>query len=156
MFADDEPAGLNPELQTARFTEENALSARKHDLFSVLKQKKDAFIFEETWLFHVAEVDYTVPAGAKEDGAIQPALAVSEGAPNEKSVIEEMDKRTITARFEERNVLDPHDPTFDIVIQQNKIVAMKHGGLAFLALHTRSRRPPSILSELPRGVACGF
>ena len=91
-------------------------------------------------MFHVAEVDYTVPAGAKEDGAIQPALAVSEGAPNEKSVIEEMDKRTITERFEERNVLDPHDPTFDIVIQQNEIVTKKYFGLAFLALHSGSRR----------------
>ena len=91
-------------------------------------------------MFHVTEVDYTVPAGAKEDGAVQPALAVSEGAPNEKPVIQEMDERTITARFEKRNVLDPNDPTFHIVIQQNEIVTMKYGGLAFLALHTGSRR----------------
>jgi hypothetical protein len=92
-------------------------------------------------LFHVAEVDYTTTAGAKEGGVLQPALAVSEGAPNEKPVIEEMDERTITACFEKRNVLDAHDPTFDIVIQQNEIVAMKCGGLAFLALHSGSRRP---------------
>jgi hypothetical protein len=91
-------------------------------------------------LFHVAEVDYTAPACAKEDGAVQPALAVSEGAPNEKPVIEEMDERTITARFEKRNVLDAYDPTFDLVIQQNEIVTMKYGGLAFLALHSGSRR----------------
>jgi hypothetical protein len=88
----------------------------------------------------VAEVDYTAPACAKEDGAVQPALAVSEGAPNEKPVIEEMDERTITARFEKRNVLDAYDPTFDLVIQQNEIVTMKYGGLAFLALHSGSRR----------------
>jgi hypothetical protein len=43
---------------------------------------------------------------------LQPAFAVFEGAPNEKPVIEEMDERTITARFEKRNVLDAHDPTF--------------------------------------------
>ena len=91
-------------------------------------------------MFHVAEVDYTTTAGAKEGGVVQPALAVSEGAPNEKPVIEEMDERTITARFEKRNVLDAHDPTFDIVIQQNEIVTMKCGGLAFLALHSGSRR----------------
>ena len=92
-------------------------------------------------MFHVAEVDYTTTAGAKEDGAVQPALAVFEGAPNEKLVIQEMDERIITARFEKRNVLDPHDQTFDIVIRQNEIVAMKYGGLA---LHSGSRRPFSL------------
>ena len=50
-----------------------------------------AFIFEESWLFHVAEVDNTTPAGAKEDGAVQPTLAVPERAPNEKLAIREMD-----------------------------------------------------------------
>jgi hypothetical protein len=90
-------------------------------------------------LFHVVEVDYTTTAGAKEGGVLQPALAVCEGAPNEKLVIQEMDERTITTRFEKRNVLDAHDPTFDIVIQQNEIVTMKYGGLAFLALRESSR-----------------
>ena len=88
-------------------------------------------------MFHVAEVDYTTTAGAKEGGVLQPALAVSEGAPNEKPVIEEMDERTITARFEKRNVLDAHDPTFDIVIQQNEIVTMKYRRFA---LHSGSRQ----------------
>ena len=91
-------------------------------------------------MFHVVEVDYTTTAGAKEGGVLQPALAVSEGAPNEKPVIEEMHERTIAARFEKRNVLDAHDPRFDIVIQQNEIVTMKYGRLAFLALHSGSRR----------------
>ena len=59
-------------------------------------------------MFHVAEVDYTTPAGAKEGGVVQPALAVSEGAPNEKPVIEEMHERMIKARFKKRNVLDPY------------------------------------------------
>ncbi len=63
-------------------------------------------------MFHVAEVDYTTTAGAKEGGVVQPALAVSEGAPNEKPVIEEMDER-------------PNDATFHTVSQQNEIVAMK-------------------------------
>jgi hypothetical protein len=45
-----------------------------------------------------------------------------------------------TARFEKRNVLDAYDPTFDLVIQQNEIVTMKYGGLAFLAHHSGSRR----------------
>jgi hypothetical protein len=51
-----------------------------------------------------------------------------------------MHDRKIPARFEKRNVPDPHDPMFDIVIQQNEIVTMKYGGLAFLALHSESRR----------------
>ena len=91
-------------------------------------------------MFHVAEVDYTTAAGAKKSGILQPALAVSEGAPNEKPVIEEMDERTIKARFKKRNVLDPNDATFHTVSQQNEIVAMKYGGLAFLALHRGSRQ----------------
>ena len=91
-------------------------------------------------MFHVAEVDYTAPAGAKEDGAVQPALARPLRAPNEKLAIREMDDRKILARFEKRNVFDPNDPMFDIVIQQNEIVTMKYCGLA-LALHSGSRRP---------------
>ena len=54
----------------------------------------------------------------------------SERAPNEKLAIREMDERKIPARFEKRNVLDSHDPIFDIVIQQNEIVTMKYGGHA--------------------------
>ncbi len=50
-----------------------------------------------------------------------------------------MDKRKILARFEKRNVFDPNDPMFDIVIQQNEIVTMKYCGLA-LALHSESRQ----------------
>jgi hypothetical protein len=87
----------------------------------------------------VAEVDNTAPAGAKEDGTDQPARAVRERAPNENLAISEMDKRKILARFEKRNVFDPNDPMFDIVIQQNEIVTMKFCGLA-LALHSESRQ----------------
>jgi hypothetical protein len=94
--------------------EENALSARKHELN--LSQVKQPRLLEDESIF------FSAKARKKEDRAVQPALAVSEDAPNEKPVIEEMDERTLTARFEKRNVLDPHDPTFDIVIQQNEIV----------------------------------
>ena len=113
---------------------------RKHDLFSVFEQKNEVSVIAPSWLFDLAEVDYTTTAGAKEGGVVQPALAVSEGAPNEKPVIEEMDERTIRARFKKRNVLDPNDATFHTVSQQNEIVAMKYGGLAFLALHRGSRQ----------------
>ena len=46
----------------------------------------------------------------------------------------------IKARFKKRNVLDPYDPTFHPVSQQNEIVAMKYRGLAFLAVHSGSRQ----------------
>jgi hypothetical protein len=88
----------------------------------------------------LAEVDNTVPAGAKEHGAVQPTFAVRERAPDENLAVGKMGDRKILVGFEKRNVLDPHDPMFDIVIQQNEIVTMKYGGLAFLALHSGSRR----------------
>jgi hypothetical protein len=92
-------------------------------------------------LFHLAEVDNTAPAGAKEDGAVQPALAVPESAPNEKLAVGKMDARKIPARFEKINVLDSHDPTFDIVSQENEIVTMKYGGLDFIALRSGAGDP---------------
>ena len=90
----------------------------------------------------MAEVDNTASAGAKEDGTVQPALAVRERAPNQQLVLRKIDERKIPARFEKSNVLAPHDPTFDIVSQEKKIVAMKrYGGLAFRALRSGSRWP---------------
>jgi hypothetical protein len=139
LFA-DELRTLDPELETSCCTEENGLSARKHDLFSVLEQKNEASVIAQSWLFDLAEVDNTVPAGAKEDGAVQPALAVLEGAPNEKLAVRKMDERKIPVGFEERNVLNPHDPIFDIVSQENEIVTRKYGGHA-LALISGSGQP---------------
>jgi hypothetical protein len=89
----------------------------------------------------LAEVDNTAPACAKEDGAVQPALAVPESAPNEKLAVGKMDARKIPARFEKINVLDSHDPTFDIVSQENEIVTMKYGGLDFIALRSGAGDP---------------
>ena len=42
------PRGPGSWLETACFAEVTALSARKHDLLSVVEQKTKAFIFEET------------------------------------------------------------------------------------------------------------
>jgi hypothetical protein len=87
----------------------------------------------------VAEVDNAAPAGAKEDGGVQPALAVPERAPNEKLAVGKMHERKIPPRFEKRNILDPHDPRFDIVSQENEIVTIKYGGHA-LALISGSQQ----------------
>jgi hypothetical protein len=72
-------------------------------------------MFEELWLFHLAEVNKRPPAGTKKDGAVQPPLAVPERAPNEKLAAGEMDECKIPTRFEKGNVPDPYYPTFDIV-----------------------------------------
>ena len=51
-----------------------------------------------------------------------------------------MDERKIPVGFEKRNVLNPHDPIYDIVSQENEIVTMKYGGHA-LALISGSGQP---------------
>jgi hypothetical protein len=53
-------------LKTSYFTKESALPARKQDLFSIPQKKNKASILEETWLLHLAEIDDTITAGAKE------------------------------------------------------------------------------------------
>jgi hypothetical protein len=88
----------------------------------------------------LAEVDNTVPAGAKEHGAVQPALAVLEGAPNEKLAVRKMDERKIPVGFQKRNVLGSHHRTFHIVSQENEIVTTKYGGFAFPALRSATKR----------------
>ena len=75
---------------------------------------------------HMAEVDNATPVRAKEDGVVQPALAVPERAANEKLAAGKMDERKILVRLEKRNVLDFHDPTFGIVSQKNEIVPMQY------------------------------
>ena len=54
-----------------------------------------------------------------------------------------MDERKIPVSFEKSNVLARHDPTFDIVVSQEKeTVTMKqYGGPAFLALRSGRKRP---------------
>ena len=91
------------------FTEENGLPPRKHDLFSVLEQKNETSVFAQSRLFHLAEVDNTVPAGAKEHGAVQPTFAVRERALDENLAAGKMADRKILVGFEKRNVLDPHE-----------------------------------------------
>jgi hypothetical protein len=63
----------------------------------------------------VTEVYDTTPAGPKEDGTVQPAFAAPERASNKKLAVEKMDKRKIPARFEKSNVINPHNPTLNIV-----------------------------------------
>jgi hypothetical protein len=46
--------------------------------------RKMRFPSLQSWLFHVAEVDNTAPAGSKEGGTVRTALTLLEGAPHEK------------------------------------------------------------------------
>jgi hypothetical protein len=83
----------------------------------------------------MAEVDNAAPVGAKEDGVVQPALVVPERAAREKLGVLKMHERTIPPRLQKRDVLDPHDPRFAIVSQENEIVTIKCGEHA-LALNS--------------------
>jgi hypothetical protein len=50
-----------------------------------------------------------------------------------------MDEREISAGFEKRNILNPHNANSDIISQENTINTTKCGGCAFL-LQSRIRR----------------
>jgi hypothetical protein len=65
----------------------------------------EASFIAQTWSFHVAEVDYTTTAGTKEGRVLQPALAVSEGAPNEKPVID-MVPHSAAPVFQVANIME--------------------------------------------------
>ena len=67
-------------------------------------------------------------------------FAVRKRAPNENLAVGKMGDRKILVGFENRNVLDPHDPKFDIVLQQNEIVTKKMVGLASSLSISGSRR----------------
>ena len=75
---------------------------------------------------HTAKVDNAASVGTKEDGGVQPALAVPESAANEKLAARKMDERKILVRLQEENVPDFHDPTLDIVSQENEIVTTEY------------------------------
>jgi hypothetical protein len=80
----------------------------------------------------LAEIDDTITAGAKEDWGIQSPLTFHEGSTNQEVLLGEMDERGIPERFENGNVLDPREPTFAIVGQENETVTMKYVWLFFL------------------------
>jgi hypothetical protein len=108
------------------------LPARKHNLFSVPQNENKASVLVELWFFHLAQVNNTASAGAKENWAIYPLLAFLESAPYEKLAVGEMDEGEISARFEKRNILNPPNPDLDIISQKNTITTTKYGGRAFL------------------------
>ena len=59
-----------------------------------------------------------------------------------------MDKRKIPARFEKSNVIDPHNPAFDIVSQENEIIAIKQiSWLVSLTHGIESRQPLRFFPE---------
>jgi hypothetical protein len=78
-------------------------------------------------LFHVAEVDYTTPAGAEEDRTVESLLKAPESASEENVTVGEMYERRISKCFEERNILNSHDPTLGVVCQEGKVVPPKSG-----------------------------
>jgi hypothetical protein len=104
------------------------LPARQGDVSSVLEEEHEAPIYD-MWAFHVAKVNNVAPARTKEDRPVESTLAVAQRAPNKKLAIGEMDKRLVPAGLKERDVPNRSDPHFDIVGQEDKIVAMKYDRL---------------------------
>jgi hypothetical protein len=125
-------------LEAACSTEENALSARKHDLFAILKDKNEP-VFLEYRALHVGEVHDTAPVGAKKEGAVEPPLTAAQRASNEDVAVGEMDEREISTRLEEVNILGPNNPQFDIVSQKDKVITMNRREFVLLALRPRNR-----------------
>lgn len=79
-------------------------------------------------MLNLAEIDDAITTGAKEDRAVQPALAFPERATNKELFLGKMDERGIPGRLENGNVLDPRKPTFALVSKENEIVTMKYSG----------------------------
>ena len=73
----------------------------------------------------MAYVDNVAPARTKEERPIESTLAVAQRASNKKLAIGGMDKRLVPVGLEETDIPNPSNPHFDIVGQENKIVAMK-------------------------------
>jgi hypothetical protein len=124
------------------------LPPRQQNFFSIPQNKNEAPIFAEPRPYHVTEVHDTTSAGPKEDGTVQPALAAPERASNKKLAAGKMYKRKIPARFEKSNVVNPHNPTLDIVGQENEIIAIKQ--ISWLVSFTRrieSRQPVGFFPE---------
>ena len=114
-------------LQAADSTEESALSARKRDLLSVLQNENKTSVFAESRLLDVAEVNNRTPAGAEEDRIVESLLKAHERASEENVTVGEMYERRISKCFEERNILNTHDPTLGVVCQEGKVVPPKSG-----------------------------
>ena len=85
-------------------------------------------------------------------------FAVSEGAPNRNSVIEEMDERMIKARFKKRNVLDPSGSNISSHShQRDRNRCYEVSRARFPPLSTPEvGRALRLLPELPLEVAYGF
>lgn len=108
------------------------MPARKQDLFSIPQKKNQASILEETWLLNLRQIDDTITVRAKENCAVQPAFTFHEGATNQKLVLGAMHKSAIPERLENGNILNPRNPTFVVVGQENETVTMKHAWLVLL------------------------
>jgi hypothetical protein len=113
------------QLEAAGSTEESALSAAKRDLLSVLQNENKTSVCAESRLLDVAEVNNRTPLGAEEDRTVESLLKAPERASEENVTVGEMYERRISKCFQERNILNSHDPNLGVVCQEGKVVPPK-------------------------------
>ena len=113
------------QLEGSHLAEENVLPARDDDFLSIWKYEENAGRIQETRLFHVGEVDDTIARSAKERGAIQPALAIPEQAPDESRAVGQMDACMVAASFKKPNVRRSDQPALAVVAQKDEVIQTK-------------------------------
>jgi hypothetical protein len=112
-------------LKGSHLAEENVLPAGDNDFLSVWKQEDYAGRIQETRLFHVGEVDDTIARSAKKRGAIQPALAIPERAPDENRVVGQVDACMVAASFKKPNFRRLDQPALAVVAQKDEVIKTK-------------------------------
>jgi len=73
----------------------------------------------------VGEVDDTIACSAKKRGAIQPALAIPEQAPDENRAVGQMDACMVAASFKKPNVRRSDQPALPVVAQKDEVIQTK-------------------------------
>ena len=73
----------------------------------------------------MGEVDDTIACSAKKRGAIQPALAIPEQAPDENRAVGQMDACMVAASFKKPNVRRSDQPALAVVAQKDEVIQTK-------------------------------
>ena len=73
----------------------------------------------------MGEVDDTIACSAKKRGAIQPALAIPEQAPDENRAVGQMDACMVAASFKKPNFRRSDQPALAVVAQKDEVIKTK-------------------------------
>jgi hypothetical protein len=101
-------------LKSAHLAEEKILSAWYNDFLSGWQDEENAGGVQKARLFHVCEINDAVAGGAKESGAIQPALAILKLSSDQDGTRRQMNARLLAAGFEKPDIPRLDEPTFPV------------------------------------------